>query len=103
MKQTVNYTDFYNAFKAYDRLSNFPEGLQGLFDYLEQYEDDTGEQIELDVIALCCDYNEESLADIKANYSNLNIESLDDLRDHTTVVWVDDEDAENPTVIYQAF
>jgi hypothetical protein len=36
------------------------DGLQALFEYLEQYEEDTGEAITLDVIALCCEYSEYS-------------------------------------------
>ena len=59
MKQTVNFNDFRDAFRAFDRMENFSyEGMQALFDYLEQLEEDTGEEIELDVIALCCDYSE---------------------------------------------
>ena len=56
MKQSVNEYDFLKAFKEC-RPNNFSRaGLFALYDYLEQYEDDTGEEIELDVIALCCEY-----------------------------------------------
>lgn len=96
----LSYGDFHRAFKAYDRLNNFPTGLRQLFDYLEEYEESTGEEIELDVIALCCDFSEEKLSDVLKNYS---LDSLDELRDHTTVIMVDDEQDENPTIIYQAF
>ena len=57
--------------------------------------------MELDVIALCCDYSEETLDAIKENYTD--IKTLEDLQDNTTVIMVDDSDEENPTVIYQAF
>ena len=34
------------------------EGLHALFEYLEQWEDDIGEPIEFDPIALCCQFSE---------------------------------------------
>jgi len=65
MIQTVNYYDFRNAFQSMDRGNQFSyEALTMLFDWLEQYEEDTGEQVELDVIALCCDYSEMEVGDI---------------------------------------
>ena len=69
MYQTIDFYDFRNAFATFDRLDNFsPEGLRAVFDYLETYEDETGEQIELDVIALCCEFTEyESIQDAAEN------------------------------------
>lgn len=100
MKKTINYQDFRREFEEYDRLSNFPEGLRALWDFLEQYEEDTEEEIELDVIALCCDYTEEKLETVLKEH---NLDSLEELQDHTTVIMVDDETDENPTIIYQVF
>lgn len=101
MKQTVTESDFINAFVQMNRKENFTyEGRKALYEYFEQYEQDTGEEIELDVIAICCEYSEDHLSDIKANY---NIESLDELRDNTQVVWVSDENSEDPLVIYQIY
>lgn len=40
------------------------EGLGVLFDYFEQYEDDTGEQIEFDPIAICCEYSEADFQEV---------------------------------------
>ena len=69
MKTTINFTDFCDAFRNYDRNENFSyEGKQALFEYLEEFEDSTGEEIELDIIALCCDYNEDTFEDIANNY-----------------------------------
>lgn len=70
MKTTVSRYDFERAFIDADRKENFSyEGLKALFDYFEEYEESTGEEIELDVIAICCDYNEETVAEIARNYS----------------------------------
>ena len=70
MKTTVSCYDFERAFADADRKENFSyEGLKALFDYLEDYEEQTGEELELDVIALCCEYSEDTVADIARNYS----------------------------------
>jgi hypothetical protein len=67
MKSTVSSYDFHRAFER-ARPDNFSyEGLNVLFDYLESLEDDTGEEIELDVIALCCDYSEDSAESIASS------------------------------------
>jgi hypothetical protein len=69
MKTTVSRYDFERAFVDADRRDNFSyEGLNALFDYLEDYEEQTGEEIELDVIALCCDYAEDTYEGIAKNY-----------------------------------
>lgn len=69
MKQSIGFCGFCDAFRDADRKENFSyEALRILFDYLEQYEDDTGEEIELDVIALCCEYSEDDAEDIAVNH-----------------------------------
>lgn len=95
MKQTVNQYDFCEAFKKI-RPDNFSHtGLEALFEYLSDYEANSGEEIELDVIAICCDYTEyENLAEFNANanYGD-DYETLGDIEDRTTLIRVDtDED-----------
>ena len=59
MKRTINKWEFRDAFRDMGRKDQFSyNGLGALFERLEGYEEDTGEEIELDVIALCCDYSE---------------------------------------------
>lgn len=60
MHTTVNFSVFCDAFNRFtDRKDAFSyDGKRALFDYLTDLEADTGENIELDVIALCCEYNE---------------------------------------------
>jgi hypothetical protein len=68
--QTVYKSDFIDAFVHAGRASNFSvRAREMLFDYLEEYSDSTGEPVELDVIALCCDFNEDHWSDIADNYS----------------------------------
>jgi hypothetical protein len=70
MKQKVNNSAFHDAFVNYGRTDNFSyEARDMLFDYFESIESDNGEEIELDVIAICCEYSEDSLEDVIANYS----------------------------------
>ena len=58
MKETVNESRFIQAFKTL-RPDNFSRpALVALFDYLDQLEQDLGEEQELDVIAICCDWTE---------------------------------------------
>jgi hypothetical protein len=62
-----------------------------LFEYFEQYEQDTGEEMEFDPIAIRCDFDEyESLEDIKKSYQD--IETLEDLQNHTTVIEIPNSD-----------
>ena len=116
MKTSVSYYDFQRAFERMDRANQFSrEGLKTLFDYLEQYEEDTGEEIELDVIALCCDYCESTFAQVADDYSisidyddcaddeerdeALKEQVLAHLNDHTTIVG----EVNGDSVIYQQF
>jgi hypothetical protein len=77
MKQSITFSQFVDAFRAHDRYDSFGyDGLRVIFDYLEQYEQDTNEEIELDVIAICCDYNMMSFDDIAREY-NIDLAHLD--------------------------
>lgn len=78
MKITVTETIFKDAFYQSGRQDNFSrEGLSILFEYFENYEGDCGDSIELDVVAICCEYQEMSVADIAENYS-IEIDNLDE-------------------------
>jgi len=68
MKKSITKCQFHDEFKAYNRQDNFSyDGLNALYDYLEQYEEDTGCDVELDVIAICCEYTEYDSADEAAS------------------------------------
>jgi hypothetical protein len=70
MIQTVNNTDFHNAFNAMDRGNQFSyEALNLIYEYLESIESYTGEPIELDVISICCEYSEDDYESIASSYS----------------------------------
>ena len=68
MKTTVSIYDFRDAFIKV-RQDNFSyEALGHLFEYLERMEEDTGEEMELDVIAICCEFSEDTWEQIADQY-----------------------------------
>lgn len=70
MKQTVFWSVFIAAFRDADRLNKFGyDGLRVLFDWLEQYEQACGDKIDLDVVALCCEYSRDSWDSITESYN----------------------------------
>jgi hypothetical protein len=113
MKTIVSVSTFRDAFKRFDRQNEFSyQGLGALFDYLEQLEEETGVEEELDVISLCCDYSEYSTAleacqemasEDEFNLSEEEFDALDSfdqeeleekaleyLQDHTQVITFDE-------------
>ena len=110
MKQSVNFTAFVDAFRAHQRYDQFGyAALKVIFDYLEEYEDSTGVEIELDVIAICCDYTVQGHTGIAQDYSIDLSEAdgdaddeerivLDYLNDNTMVLGQCDTG-----IVYQAF
>ena len=102
MYQEINFYIFCDAFHHMDRKEHFTyKGKRALFDYIESIEEDTGEEIELDVIAICCDFSEMTLGEINQDYQR-EYESLDEacesLSEETIVIPVNDE-----TLIIQSF
>ena len=62
IKATVREHEFRAAFKNFGCENQFSyDGLGALFEYLESMSDDLNRDIELDVIALCYDFHEETL------------------------------------------
>jgi len=87
MKTNVNLNDFRNAFKEFDRDNFSYEGLEALYDWLIEYEEDTGEEQELDVIALCCNFAEyKDLAKFQVEYNAEDYACIEDIEEHTTVI-----------------
>ena len=78
MIQTIDLHTFAQEFRAHNREDQFShEALRIIWNYIEDYEDQTGEQGELDVIAICCEYSEDTVKGIADSYS-IDIEGLDD-------------------------
>ena len=71
MYMQVSEYMFIKQFKEYGRVLQFgKKGLRALYAYLTELENFEGEQITLDVIAICCDFQRwESLKEYSENYS----------------------------------
>ena len=70
------------------RRSHFSRpALHALYEYLDEASNDMGEDIELDVVGICCEWSE--YKDIEAVKEDYEIEGLSDLQDSTTVVEFD--------------
>ena len=71
MKMTINFGDFCDAFFKSERKDQFSyNGKKALFEYIESLEQDTGDEMELDVVGLCCDFTEyENALEAAKNYS----------------------------------
>ena len=75
--QTLTFCEFCDAFTKTGRNDQFSyAGKQALFDYLEEYSDSTGDPVELDVVALCCEYSEDDYKTIAENY-NIDVSDID--------------------------
>ena len=92
MKQSVNMYQFERAFKNMDRGEQFSyDGLKALYEYLVEYEEDTGTEVDLDVIALCCEYAEyDSLNEYNDDYGT-EYDEIDLIQDDTMLIKIDDE------------
>ena len=65
-------------------------GLIALYDYLVELSDDMGKNIELDIVAISCEYSEyDSLEEILDDYPT--IETKEDLEANTVVINIPNE------------
>ena len=87
MHQYVNEHIFKDTIRRL-RPNNFTwSGLSALFDYLEEYEEDTGSKIEFDPLGMCCDFSEYAdFNEIQEAYLNFELEDIEDLYDRTHVI-----------------
>ena len=86
-------------FKECGRENHFsPEGFDALYDYLYDYSEDVGENFNIDVIAICCDFTEYSgWEELYNNYSysyNNKSETFEELEENNElddfIEWVQD-------------
>ena len=84
----IDENDFIKAFKEMGRQDQFSlDALTALHDYFTQAEEDLGEQIELDVIGICCEFSEGTLEYFKEIYEIPEDEdAIEYLRDRTQVI-----------------
>ena len=116
-----NAYELEDLFRRCGRENHFSyEGFNALYDYLDEYSGEVGEDFKVDVIAICCDFTEyESWEELYNDYScSYNNESetfeeleendgLDDfkewIQDMTTVIEVTNYKNDIVGVIIQCF
>ena len=112
MKTTISIYDFRDAFHQCGRGDQFSyDGLRVLFEALEQYEDDTGSEVELDVIGLCCEYSEDTPEEIAENYGYTFDEDEnedDETRQNAIIQFLNDRTwvcgvTDTGSIVYQQF
>jgi len=82
MKKTLSTYEIADALKRDENAAWTWAGAQALAEYLEEYEESIGEEMELDVVAIRCDYSEySSLQDWGEEYFGGWNELCDELGD----------------------
>ena len=111
MKQNISFCDFCDAFPE-SRDDNFSyDGKKALFNYLEEYEESCDTEIDLDIVALCCEYCEfEGIEDYLKSYDtdidkedytddgdfeeeDYNEAVLEEIEGKTTLIKIEDSDS----------
>ena len=97
MKQTIDNRGFHRAFEDHGRGGQYSaDALDALFEYFEEFESLTGEEIELDVIAICGDWVEyadaiEAYNELLGKYDDVSGEdAIVALQKQTTIIELDD-------------
>ena len=107
MFQRVTLSDFRDAFRAQGRRDQFSyDGLRVIFDWLEEYEESTSAAVELDVVAICCDYVEMTPEEIIEAYGisfdpdvdNAETVAIDHLEYHSMILGKTKD-----TIVFQKF
>ena len=97
MKQTITEYMFIEAFRHAGRETQFSiPARRALFDYLESFEHDSGTELELDPVGICCEFAEYPCALEAAKVYGLELRgddeesrALDWLREKTQVIEFD--------------
>ena len=86
-KKPLDLWEFEREFIDYDRDNYTKEGYEALFDYLEEWSNETREPFELDVIAIVCDFTEyDSFEEFLKDYQPEEIKTLEELHEKTLVL-----------------
>ena len=111
MIQTITLSDFQDAFERYGRGDQFSyQALELIFDYIEEYEQETGEQIELEPVGICCKWCESTPEEIIEQYDpDIKAEGMtEDELAAAVYEWLNDETqvaatTDSGTLVYVQF
>lgn len=121
MKKKVSIYDFHDWFAKNETYGgNFSyEGQNALFEYLENYEEETGEELDFDPVAFCVDYAEydstmdcakeygyEDIVDLEP-YGSVDLLEVAELEEKQALEWLQDRttviEVSNGHIIIQNF
>jgi len=95
MYKTLSSYEFANEFKeSQSRKEQFSyDALDAIYEYLEcMYDDSDSNGYEFDMIEICCSFTEyESFEDFQ-KCNNSDMETIEDLQDETTVLFLCNDD-----------
>jgi len=75
----VTKNSFIDAFKRSSCSTLFSyDALEAIYEYLEDYSQDSGEDVELDIVAICCDWSEMTWQDVAMSYGVDLSQCIDD-------------------------
>jgi len=111
MKQNVTEQMFINGFPECHKDNFSYAGKKALYDYLTDFEECDGEELEFDPIALCCEYSEyttarEAYDDYCSSTGHKDLsedKALEWLYDNTDVIQFDDNTVDGRGVIIRQF
>lgn len=93
MIQQITFSDFCDAFNKMGRSEQFSYAAKrALYDY---YEENYCNAYNLDVVGLCCDWEEGAIEYVLDNY---NVSTIEELEEDTVVLWIDEN-----TILYQCY
>ena len=114
--EKISSSDLYHMACRMDRGDNFGyKGWNAIGDYLENLSDDLGEDIEVDIVAICCEYSmAESTEDFwneHGKYSSIDPEDWEEMDDSEKLEAIEEylQDStsvvicEENCIIWQAF
>ena len=91
--ETVTQSQFLDAFRSSEfRKDSFSyEGLKALYDYLWEYSRDINMDIELDIVAIDCDYTEFACIDeFWESYDSEEYPTIEAIEDYRPGTWRQD-------------
>ena len=84
------FRDYFYRSEQYKKNFSY-EGLESLYNYLWEYSEVTGENIEMDIVAFSCDYSEyNDIQEFQKDYGE-EYKTIEDIEQQTTVIKIKDK------------
>lgn len=102
--ETINSSNIYHMACRMGRGEQFGyKGWRAIGDYLEQLSEDIGEDIEVDIVGICCDYSSADSADEwLAEYgpwSDIDPDALEEMDEEEKLKVIEDYLSRNTSVV----